>query len=220
MAAGVASGVFFASRAGLPVDRTYLGYLLLLVPALLGARVLHLLKHWGHYRARPDLILSRTDSGLALYGGLILSLLLSWPLLAALKLPAAPFWDGGAVVILVGMTFAKVGCHLNGCCAGRPTTSRWGVSLRRDRGRVRRTPTQLLESLLAVMLLAILVPLSPRLGFSGALFWCACLGYATGRFFLEGMRESFDRKRRFNSNRWISVVLAGCAAAALFLGSG
>ena len=75
------------------------------------------------------------------------------------------------------------------------------MRLRRDRGRVRRTPAQLLESGLALVLLAILVPGAPQLGFPGALFWCACLGYATGRFFLEGMRESFDRARRFNSNR-------------------
>lgn len=219
MAVGVASGSLFASRIGLPVDRAYVGYVLLLVPALLGARVLHVLKHWDRYGAAPRLILDRRDSGLALYGGLILSLLLSWPLLAALKLPAAQFWDGGAVEILVGMTLAKVGCHLNGCCAGRPTSSWWGVRLRSDRGRIRRTPTQLLESALAVVLLAILVPAAPRLPFPGALFWCACLGYATWRFFLEGMRDSFDQRRRMNSNRWISVVLAISAVAALVIGS-
>ncbi|MEP7346230.1 MAG: prolipoprotein diacylglyceryl transferase family protein, partial [Gemmatimonadaceae bacterium] len=165
MATGVVVGCFFTARRGLPVDRTYIGYLVLLIPALLGARVLHVLKHLPHYRANPRLILSRNDAGLALYGGLILALLVSWPLLAALDLPAASFWDGGAVVILVGMTFTKVGCHINGCCAGRPTTSRWGVHLRRDRGRFRRTPAQLLESGLAITVLAILIPAAPHLGF-------------------------------------------------------
>ena len=217
MTAGVAIGSLFAARQGLPVDRTYLGYVVLLVPALLGARALHVLRHWREYRANPRRILSRDDSGLALYGGLILALLVSWPLLAALNLPAARFWDGAAVVILVGMTFTKVGCHINGCCAGRPTTGRWGVRLRRDRGRVLRIPTQLMESGLALTMLAILLPAAPHLGFDGALFWWASLGYATGRFFLEGMRDTFDKRRYLNSNRWISIALGGCAAVALVL---
>lgn len=219
MALGVACGCLFAASAGLPVDRAYFAYVVLLIPALLGARLLHVLKHWRHYRARPRLILSRNDAGLALYGGLALALLVSWPLLAALELAAGPFWDGAAVVILVGMALTKVGCHLHGCCAGRPTTSQWGVNLRRDRGRVRRTPAQFLESGLALMLLAVLVPAAPYLGFSGALFWWASLGYGTGRFFLEGMRESFDPRHVLNSNRIMSIALAGCAVTALILGS-
>lgn len=215
MTIGVLLGTLFAQRRGLPADRAFVGFTVLLVPALLGARALHVLKLWPRYRANPRLILSRDDAGLALYGGLILTLLVSWPLLAALELPAAKFWDGATVVILVGMVFTKVGCHLNGCCAGRKTTGRWSVQLRRDRPGTRRTPAQLLESGLALTLLLILVPATTAFGFDGSLFWSASLGYAAGRFFLEGMRDTFDRRRLFNSNRWISVVLGSAALVAL-----
>lgn len=215
---GVALGTLYANRRGVPADRAFIGYTVLLVPALLGARALHVVRNWSRYRANPRRILSRNDGGLALYGGLILTLVVSWPLLAALALPAARFWDGAAVVILVGMAFTKVGCHLNGCCAGRPTTSRWSVQLRRDRAGVRRTPAQLLEGALAVLLLLLAVPVSTALGFDGALFWSASLGYAAGRFVLEGMRDTFDRRRRFNANRWISVALGGAALLALAAG--
>lgn len=218
MSIGVMLGTLYASRRGLPADRAFIGYTVLLVPALLGARVLHVMKKWPRYHANPRLILSRNDGGLALYGGLILTLIVSWPLLAALALPAARFWDGGAVVILAGMVFAKVGCHLNGCCAGRQTRSRWSVQLRRDRAGVRRTPAQLLESGLALTLLLVLVPGSTAMGFDGALFWSASLGYASGRFVLEGMRDAFDARRRFNSNRWMSVALGSAALIALVAG--
>lgn len=219
MATGVAAGSLYAAQHGLPVDRTYFAYVVLLVPALLGSRALHVLRHWRRYRQHPRLILARSDSGLALYGGLLLAVLCSWPLLAALDLPPARFWDGAAVVILVGMAITKIGCHLNGCCAGRPTTARWGVRLRRDGGHLRRVPAQLLESGLALVLLAILAASSPALRFDGALFWWALLGYALGRFVLEGIRESFDRRQVMNSNRWISVALAGVAVVALIVGA-
>ncbi|MGQ0648261.1 MAG: prolipoprotein diacylglyceryl transferase [Gemmatimonadaceae bacterium] len=217
MSVGVALGTLFASRRGLPADRAFIGYTVLLVPALLGARVLHVIRKWPHYRANPRLILSRNDGGLALYGGLILTLIVSWPLLAALALPAARFWDGAAVVILVGMAFTKLGCHLNGCCAGRRTTGRWSVQLRRDPLGVRRTPAQLLEGALALLLLTVLVPASTAYGAAGSLFWSASLGYAAGRFVLEGMRDTFDARRRLNSNRWISLALGGAALVALFI---
>ncbi len=218
MATGVAVGSYYAAQRGLPVDRTYFAYTVLLIPALLGARVLYVIRYWRHYRQHPQLILARNDGGLALYGGLLLALLCSWPLLTALDIPPARFWDGAAVVILVGMVLTKIGCHLNGCCAGRPTTAWWGVQLRRDGGRFKRTPAQLLESALALTLLVTLLAASTHLPFDGALFWWASLGYAASRFVLEGMRDTFDQKHLMNSNRWISVALAGAAILALVFG--
>ena len=48
--------------------------------------------------------------------------------------------------LLFGMSIGRPGCFFGGCCAGRPTASRWGVwSSDRSVG-VRRIPVQLIES--------------------------------------------------------------------------
>ena len=44
----------------------------------------------------------------------------SVPLLGALDVPFARFWDVAAFPLLIGMVFAKTGCLLHGCCCGRP----------------------------------------------------------------------------------------------------
>lgn|GEM_PF-2494304 len=66
-------------------------------------------------------------AGLSLYGGIFCSLavLLSWA--RATRADAWRLLD--ALVLPTGLAFAlaRVGCYLNGCCAGIATSSRWGV---------------------------------------------------------------------------------------------
>jgi phosphatidylglycerol:prolipoprotein diacylglycerol transferase len=50
----------------------------------------------------------------------------------------------------MGMAVGRVGCFFAGCCAGRPTASRWGVWSSDQHIGVRRLPTQLLELALAL----------------------------------------------------------------------
>src|SRR5207237_515084 len=82
----------------------------LVLPALLGARLLFVASNWGLYRGEPARIWRRADSGAALYGGLIVSFLLSLPLLRALGISVGEFWDATIVTMLIGMAFTKIGC--------------------------------------------------------------------------------------------------------------
>jgi len=216
---GVITGTLVAEARGLPADRVYIGLMALVAPAVVGARLLFVACHWRTYRNDLGRIFRRSDSGAALFGGFALALAISVPLLAVLHLPFAEFWDMGAVVLLVGMALTKVGCHLNGCCAGRPTVGPLGMRLRNARGVVsRRVPAQLLEAALAIVLLAVSLPLSAQLGFGGALLLTASLGYGVGRFVLEGLREDPMRVRGVRVSRAIAVSLAVVAALLLTIG--
>jgi prolipoprotein diacylglyceryltransferase len=213
---GIVAGTQLAAMRGLPAERVYVGLVTLVAPAVVGSRLLFVACHWHIYRTDLARIFRRSDSGAALFGGFALALLVSVPLVAALRLPFAAFWDMGAVVLLVGMVFTKVGCHLNGCCAGRPTTGAFSMRLHNARGVVaRRVPAQLLESVLAAVLLLIAVPLSSRLGFDGALVLTASLGYGIGRFALEGVREAPMRAGAVRVSRAVAVSLAVTAALLL-----
>src|SRR5215472_8513458 len=75
-----------ANARGIDTDRTLLATLLLLIPALAGSRLLYLALHWRSFRRRPGDLWRRSDGGAALYGGLVLVLPLSAPLLAGFEL--------------------------------------------------------------------------------------------------------------------------------------
>ena len=216
MVAGVVAGTQFAESRGLVAGRAYVAMLALLAPAVIGSRLLFVVCNWPVFRHDLRRIFRRSDGGMALFGGLFLVLGLSVPLLALLRLPFAAFWDAGAVVILVGMAFTKVGCHVNGCCAGRVTTHVFGWRLPNEYGVwARRIPSQLLESVLALVLLAVAIPASARFRFDGALFLCAALGYGLGRCWLESTRESEMRLGDLRVSRAIAASLAVISAIIL-----
>ncbi|HYB44830.1 MAG TPA: prolipoprotein diacylglyceryl transferase family protein, partial [Candidatus Methylomirabilis sp.] len=152
----VVVGNAVAHADGLEAFRVYVAMLVLSGPALLGAKLLYIATHWELYRPDPSQIWNRDQGGAAQYGGILVALPLSVPLLAALGLPFGAFWDVAIFGLLVLMIFGRVGCVLNGCCAGRPSRS-WLAVTSRDRSGAwaRRLPTPYLEGALALLLLAL-----------------------------------------------------------------
>jgi phosphatidylglycerol---prolipoprotein diacylglyceryl transferase len=189
---GLAAGNVVANAEGLDGVRIYVATLLLLVPALVGARMAFVAAHWPVYRREPRRIWRRSEGGMVMLGGLPLAVPMSLPLLGALDVDFGTFWDVATITMLVAMVFTRLGCLLNGCCAGRPTASRWAVLLPNTRGEWhRRIPTQLLEAGWAGVLLALAVAAQGRLP-DGAIFAGALGAYGSGRLILEPLREQPD----------------------------
>jgi prolipoprotein diacylglyceryltransferase len=215
LVAGVVAGNLAAHAARIDAFRVFMATFLLLVPALAGARLLYVGSNWSRFRGRTSRIWNRSEGGAAQYGGLLVVVPLSVPLLMALRLPIGSFWDVAAFTILVGMIFTRVGCLLNGCCAGRPA-KRWGVYLPNHLGVwERRVPTQCLEAAWATALLGGAVAGWSRLPFPGALFLLVAGGYATGRLVLESAREHDPVTTRFTMQHAISLLIAVVSFAAL-----
>jgi prolipoprotein diacylglyceryltransferase len=190
--------------------------MLLLFPSgLVGARLLFLISHWHIYRREPRRIWRQSEGGASLYGGLVLSFLLSLPLLKILEIPIGSFWDAASITLLTGMIFTKVGCLLNGCCAGRPTSGPVAFHLPNLKGIwCRRVPTQLLEAGWAALILLGLIGLWNRLPFGGALYLYTVATYSLGRWWLESTREDIESVGSLSLHRTISVVLAvACLAS-------
>jgi len=206
---GIAVQARAARAASLDESRTIIVTLLLLIPALLGSRLLYIAENWQQYRFEPHRIWRTEEGGAAMYGGLLLALPMSVPLAAAARLPFRPFWDTASFTMLVGMIVTRIGCLLNGCCSGRPTTGWFGLNLPDHRGLwQRRIPTQLLEAGLGAVLLAATLLLFHLRLFPGATFLFTVAGYAAGRVLLEPLREDQDRILGL-----LSGVLAATAVA-------
>ncbi len=220
MVAGVIGGCFGAARHGLDPVRIYAAILVLLLPATVGSRLLFAGLHWKDFRDQPLRALRRTQGGGAMYGGLALALVLSVPLLRALAIPFGAFWDVAMVTILIGMIFTRVGCFMNGCCAGRPSDGPFTLNLPDVHGVwQRRIPAQVLEGGLAVALLTASLLAWGRLPFDGALFLANVAAYGVGRWWIELARETSGNPAdlRLRQNTAIAMVVASAGA---YLGIG
>jgi phosphatidylglycerol---prolipoprotein diacylglyceryl transferase len=213
---GIAAGTCWADAYHLNAIRVYIAMLVLVVPAIVGSRLLFVASHWKLYSRQPHRIWQRSEGGAALYGGLIAAFLLSLALLKVLTIPVGAFWDAATITILVGMVFTKVGCLLNGCCAGRPTESRIGMRLPNVNGIwCRRVPSQILETAFAILLLLVALAFWKRLPFPGAVFLLCLFSYAAGRWVLEASRETVDQVAGLSLHRMISAGLAGFSLSVL-----
>lgn len=202
-----------AEENGLDARRVMAASLLLLVPALGGARLLHVALHWRTFLKNPRRIWRVTEGGAALYGGLILMLPLSLPLLAALKLPLGGYWDTASITMLVALVFTRIGCLLNGCCGGRACDSPIALELADHLGiRKRRIPTQLLEASWGLLLLGGAVIFWAQAPFRGAIFLCVVGAYGLARFVLEGLREHQDMVGEISLHRAISAMCVATSA--------
>jgi phosphatidylglycerol:prolipoprotein diacylglycerol transferase len=214
---GVYAELFAATMRGLHLGRVVAATLILLVPAFTGARLLFVATHWQQFR-NGRRIFRAADGGAAMLGGLLLALPVSIPLLSSLDIPFASFWDVACVPILIGMFFTRIGCFLNGCCAGRRSLSWFSMDLPDSRGVwERRIPTQLCECGLALLILAITIVVGDRDPLPGSLFLLAITVYGAARVLLEGMRQEQTSVRGVTVNRAISAgyVFSGAVSYAL-----
>src|SRR4051812_46872763 len=176
--AGVFAGAQVAQSAGLSADRFAIAIVILVIPALAGSRLYFVLTRWDLYRHDPARIWRRTEGGMAMYGGFMLAVPLSIPLLRSLGLPFAGFWDAAALTILLGMAFTRIGCLLNGCCGGRTSDAWFALSLPDHDGHwQRRIPTQLMEMAFALLLFGAALALRNVAPFPGAIFCLVLAGY-------------------------------------------
>ncbi len=129
--------------------------------------------------------------------------------LLTLGVPAGAFLDATAPGLLIGLALGRVGCFFAGCCGGPLTASRWGIWSSDQRVGARRVPTQLLESLFA--LIVGLVALRAVLDHGparGAFFVAALAAYTLGR---QGILRLRLEPRRTTIGGPVIAVLAALA---------
>lgn len=172
-----------AHRLGLPVKRLLPLSAVTCLLGLLGAKTYYLATHPAERR-------SFLTPGMSIQGFVLVAVatLLGGSLL--LGLSPGSVLDATAPGLLLGMMVGRFGCLLGGCCAGRPTSSRWGVWSSDRRLGVRRVPVQLLESSLAGVVGALTLAAVLVFGASagGLAFVAGIAAYTAGRQLLFPLR--------------------------------
>lgn len=159
------------------------------VGGIVGARLFYVIGNWSEFRGHLGKIFSINMSGLVFYGGLVLGLAL---VVAVGFWKKVKFWsimDLAGLCLPLGLAFGRVGCFLNGCCYGKPTTLPWGITFPTVAPLVARHPTQLYELVLDLGLFAFLWWKRDSFSRDGTAFWLFALGYGSIRFFMEFLRD-------------------------------
>jgi prolipoprotein diacylglyceryltransferase len=216
---GMAAQNWAAHIAGASAWHVYAATLALLPVALIGSRLLFVASQWRLFARQPELLWRRSAGGYSMFGGLPPALAASVPLLDAVQVPFWLFWDLSMFCIFAGMACARVGCLLNGCCAGREVRTRWSLYLPNAQGAwTHRHPTQILEGLVALTLLALAFASYPYVAhLPGLLFLLATGAYGLARLGLQTLREDREWLGPVDVQQAISAGLVVFASLGVIL---
>ncbi len=114
-----------AKRVGLPGEHIYSVGLWGIIGGIIVSRLFHVIDKWSYYMAHPEQIFG--FEGLAVYGAVVGALL---AVLIYCWVKKISFWLIGDVIApgaILGQAIGRIGCLMNGCCYGLPTSLPWGV---------------------------------------------------------------------------------------------
>lgn len=229
VALGFLAGILYsereAKRVGVDPDRVLDLTFWVLVAAIVGARTLFIITLWRDYMTHPAEILKIWKGGLVFYGGVLASILAIGIYVRRTKLPLLKTMDILSPAVMLGLFFGRWGCFSAGCCYGKPTHLPWGVtftdptSLATDVLGTTVHPTQIYESLAALVIFGVLQVFKLRKTAEGQVTWLMLMLYAFERFWVETLRgdviRGFVWKPYLSTSQFISIPVF-LAAAVLF----
>lgn len=185
--------------------------LIAFVAGLIGARGLSVLVRWPAYAelAWWRLLAVWDRGGMAMYGGILLAAAAG---LAYIRLRRLPAWDAADTMVVAWVPFIfflRIGCFLNGCCYGRPTTSVFGMVAGGEPNAVNfgipSHPAQLYDAAAALAIFGLLWWMRSRRRFEGQLAVTFLVLYPAWRLVHE----------TFRGDAWVAVRLGALGVVTL-----
>lgn len=171
-----------AKRVGISEEHIYSVALWAVVGGVVVSRLVHVIDRWDYYVAHPEQIVR--FEGLTVYGAVIGALL---AVLIYTWIKKLSFWQLGDVVApgaILGQAIGRIGCILNGCCYGLPTSVPWAVIYTHPRSYAPLGmpihPTHIYHLLWNLAAFALIWGLRRRLKPQGTLFLSYLALYAVG----------------------------------------
>ncbi len=188
-----------------------------------GARLEYIRRFWDFYTDDFSGIFRIWEGGLVFQGGFILAVL------AVLLLCRLKKWSVGSVGDLMALALpcahavSRIGCLLNGCCFGAPSSSCLAVQYPAVNNDVLQTqiflgqvpadattplpvlPTQAIETLWCLIVAAVIYYCEKKDILKNRRFFIYILGYSIGRFFLEFLRGDYHQASGLTPAQWTTA---------------
>ncbi|MBI3615515.1 MAG: prolipoprotein diacylglyceryl transferase [Candidatus Omnitrophica bacterium] len=196
-----------ALRLGLnPTQIQTLGVVVLL-GGIAGARAAYVALNWAAFRSNLLEIIRLDHGGLVFYGGLAGGILTGIWTVRKAQLPLWITVDLMVPPLVLAHAIGRIGCFLNGCCYGKPSSVPWAVVFPPET--VPRHPTQLYESGALILLFFLLKAVERRRPRPGTVFLIYGFSYGIWRFFIEFLRgDNPAAACGLTAFQWASIPLA------------
>ncbi|MBE6004265.1 MAG: prolipoprotein diacylglyceryl transferase [Lachnospiraceae bacterium] len=236
---GMMLGFLIASldykRRGLKVDDIQDMGLYTVIFAILGARAYYVIFEWDYYSQHLSEILNIRQGGLAIYGGIIVSIIGCTIFCRVRKINVLSMMDSAILGLIIGQSVGRWGNFFNTEAFGGPTDSFLAMRIKEalvnpnmlneevllnsfkigDNLFIQVHPTFFYESMWNLCTLVIFYLMAPKKKFTGQIFFQYLLCYGIGRFWIEGLRT--DSLYLWGTNIAVSQALSGVLA---ILGAG
>lgn len=216
--AGIAVVRELARRRGLDPEFALDAAPLVVIAAVIGARLYYLLLRQEYYRRNPDEMVSLQMQGLTIHGALIAGVLAFAVLCRRRGQPILAWADVTIAAVPIGQAIGRWGNWANQEAFGTPTSLPWAVTIDAERRPAEYAayatfhPTFLYEALLSLVIAAVLiwvalkVPTSPRLRDGDVLSAYGIL-YGLARLPIERMRTDSLTIGPWPAAYWLSGAL-------------
>lgn len=158
----------------------------LLIFGLIGARALYVLLNIRYFSTHPFEALLINRGGLVFYGGFLLATLAGILYARIQKFSIQDAADLIIPFVALGQAIGRIGCFLNGCCYGRPTSSVLGMVFPYTKVRV--YPTQLFSSAGLLIVFGLLFYMQSKRKFKGQILYLYFIIYGIFRFAMDFLR--------------------------------
>lgn len=194
--------------------------------AVIGARIYYVIFQWDYYKDNLLSIFNTRQGGLAIYGGIIGAVITVFVVAKVKKKSFALFLDTACMGLVMGQVVGRWGNFFNREAFGGYTDGLLAMQLPVSAVRVNEItqtmwenvqtiggveyiqvhPTFLYEGLWNIMIFILLMIYRDRKRFTGELFLLYLGGYASGRFWIEGLRT--DQLLIGHTNLAVSQILS------------
>ncbi|HEX76232.1 MAG TPA: prolipoprotein diacylglyceryl transferase [Dehalococcoidia bacterium] len=179
-----------ARRVGISEEHVYSVGLWAILGGIIVSRLVHVIDKWDYYMAHPRHIIG--FEGLTVYGAVIGAML---AVLIYAWVKKLSFWRLGDVIApgaILGQAIGRIGCIINGCCYGLPTSLPWAVVYAHPSSYappgVPVHPTQIYHLLWNLAAFAVIWQLRTQLKPQGSLFLTYLALYAIGDLSIRFVR--------------------------------
>lgn len=182
----------------------------IMLGVILGGRLLYAAFHSQQYEHDIMGIFRIWEGGMMFFGGFLGGFLLGALYLRRQRISILKISDIVAPSMGLGLFFTRIGCFLNGCCFGVPSTLPWAVEFPKacvagasPVGGYALHPTQLYESIFGLVLFFFLNNRLAKSSGTGAVFAQFLIFYGWFRFGIDFIRYYED-----TANFWINQIIA------------
>jgi phosphatidylglycerol:prolipoprotein diacylglycerol transferase len=206
-------------RADISRDTIFTVALVAIPSGIIVSRLLHVIDLWDYYSQNPGQIIG--GAGLAAYGAILGAALGVWVYSKVSKFQFGYFADLVAPGIILAQAVGRIGCTINGCCYGTPTSLPWSIVYTHPSSfaplGVATHPATVYEMIWNLMVFATLFKLRGRLKPDGSLFLVYLSLYSLWRLGTDFLREGTPFLFGLHQAQVIAIIVLAISVPLLAL---